>query len=394
MSQTQAICSIIAKNYVAHARILAESFVSRHPGKRCFVLVIDDYEGYIDPSQEVFEVIGLHELQIPNVRSFCFKYNVTELATALKAAFLRFLIEERQVEQVLYLDPDILVMSGLDELFERLNRAPLLLTPHLDQDYPNDGRFPNDTSVLRAGIFNLGFLGLASGAWATGFLQWLHEKLSDFCVVDPAGGYFVDQRFFDIALATFPEIEIERGVGYNVAYWNLHSRFLTLRDGTWWCNGELLRFFHFSNYRPEAPESISGHINRYKMADRPDLAPLFDSYRSQLLSHGYEKAKTWPYTFSKFANGTPISEPIRREYRNWIASGQAMEDPFASNELVGLSRKLVFKERVNDGLDRVLGRLWSLGGKLSRRSVSDSKASKPVAENAAADLGIVTNKLP
>jgi hypothetical protein len=394
MTETRTICTIIAKNYVAHARVLAESFLAKHPAGKCFVLVVDDYEGCIDPAQEVFDVIGVNELQIPNVRSFCFKYNVTELATALKASFLRFLLERREVRQVLYLDPDILVTSGLDELFERLNRAPLLLTPHLDQDYPNDGRFPNDSSVLRAGIFNLGFLGLAGGPWATGFLRWLEEKLSDSCVVDPAGGYFVDQRFFDIALSTYPEIEIERGVGYNVAYWNLHSRFLTFQNGTWLCNGEPLRFFHFSNYYPETPDSISGHTNRYKISDRPDLAPLFDYYRAQLLGHGYEKAKSWPYSFNQFANGVPISEPIRREYRKWSVSGHTVEDPFASKALMALSRKLVFKEKVNDGLDEMMARLWRMGGKLSRRSISDSPSSTAAGDDAAPDLGIVTNKLP
>jgi hypothetical protein len=386
MTETRTICTIIAKNYVAHARVLAESFLAKHPGGKCFVLVVDDYEGYIDPTREVFDVIGVNELQIPNVRSLCFKYNITELATALKASFLRFLIERRDVRQVLYLDPDILVISELNELVERLDRAPLLLTPHLDQDYPDDGRFPNDSSVLRAGIFNLGFLGLAGGPWATGFLRWLEEKLFEFCVIDPEAGYFVDQRFFDIALATYPEIEIERGVGYNVAYWNLHSRFLSFQNGTWSCNEEPLRFFHFSNYHPETPDLISGHTNRYKISDRPDLAPLFDDYRAQLLSHGYEKAKSWPYSFNQFANGVPISEPIRREYRKWIVSGYTVEDPFTSKALEALSRKLVFKEKVNDGVDEIMVRLWRMGGKLSRRSLSDSPSS--------ADLATVANKLP
>ena len=48
------ICTIIAKNYVAHARVLAESFLEHHPEGACYALVIDDVEGYIDAASEPF----------------------------------------------------------------------------------------------------------------------------------------------------------------------------------------------------------------------------------------------------------------------------------------------------------------------------------------------------
>jgi hypothetical protein len=35
------ICTIIAKNYLAQARCLAESFYEQHPDGRMFVLLID-----------------------------------------------------------------------------------------------------------------------------------------------------------------------------------------------------------------------------------------------------------------------------------------------------------------------------------------------------------------
>ena len=48
------ICTIIAKNYVAQARVLARTFLELHPGSRCYVLVIDEFDGYLDPSAEAF----------------------------------------------------------------------------------------------------------------------------------------------------------------------------------------------------------------------------------------------------------------------------------------------------------------------------------------------------
>jgi hypothetical protein len=51
------ICTIIAKNYIAHARVLAQSHKEHHPEGTCYVLVIDDTEGYIDASLEPFELV-------------------------------------------------------------------------------------------------------------------------------------------------------------------------------------------------------------------------------------------------------------------------------------------------------------------------------------------------
>ena len=39
------VCTIIARNYLAHARVLAESFFAHHPGGDFAVLLIDDENG-------------------------------------------------------------------------------------------------------------------------------------------------------------------------------------------------------------------------------------------------------------------------------------------------------------------------------------------------------------
>src|ERR671935_35916 len=39
---SQAVCTIIAKNYLAHARVLARSFRQHNPDVRVFVLVVED----------------------------------------------------------------------------------------------------------------------------------------------------------------------------------------------------------------------------------------------------------------------------------------------------------------------------------------------------------------
>jgi hypothetical protein len=59
------ICTIIAKNYLAAARVLAESLREDHPESRCHVLVIDGVEGHFDSAAEPFEVVEPEALDLP-----------------------------------------------------------------------------------------------------------------------------------------------------------------------------------------------------------------------------------------------------------------------------------------------------------------------------------------
>lgn len=330
------------------------------------MLIVDDFQGYIDPSKERFETVALEKLRLPNLNSVCFKYNVTELATAVKASFLRYLIEERGVKTVLYLDPDILVTDSLQPLFDALRSGPLVLTPHLDSDYPDDGFFPKDENILVSGIFNLGFLGIAAGDWSAVFLSWLENKLLTNCVIDHARGYFVDQRFFDLALAIFPEIQIERNIGYNVAYWNLHSRNLSREGNKWLCNGERLRFFHFSDYKLNRPDVISGHMNRYRVSERADIAPLFEDYRKRLLRQGYEEVSRWPYGLAYFRDGSVISDAVRREFRKTTLTHNPGDDPFSSFAWSHRRSQLATKAKIDRWFENIRSRAWRIAGRLSK----------------------------
>lgn len=336
MNQGPAICTIIAKNYVAFARTLAQSFLALHSDGRCFVLIVDDFEGFIDPAEECFEIIRLTDLEIPDLPSLCFKYDVKELCTSVKARLLEYLIQERSLSGLLYLDPDILVTGSLDGIFETLRTYDIVLTPHLDTDYPDDGLLPDDGYILRAGQFNLGFIGLNSSENARSFLQWWKLKLDKKCIVDVLNGYFVDQKFIDFVPRFFENFHVEKDAGYNVAYWNLHSRQIREVNEAWKCNDGPLYFFHFSGYNPDL-DAISSHIpnslSRHQLSNKSDLGKLFAEYKNLLIKNGYHETRNWPYTFESFKTGERIPESLRPYYRSVPELWRSLGDPFTSEKL-------------------------------------------------------------
>ncbi len=324
------ICTIITKNRLAWVRTLAESFLAQHPDGTCLALIIDEFEGYIDPAGERFEIVRFEDLELTDPHEFRFKYTAFELCCALKPDLLKHLLVERGFEKVFYLDSDIMVMSPLDDLSGALDDSDFVLTPHLDQDLPNDGKKPDDAHVMLSGVFNAGFIGVKNSAGGLQFLEWWRTKLENGCVEDHFNGYFVDQKYLDLVIGLFEGAGVIRDPGCNTAYWNLHSRAITKKADRWLANGKPLVFYHFSDYRLANPGEISGHQNRFRLEDFPDLKELFDIYRSRLIANGDENCRNWEYGSGKYRNNRKISPGTRRAYL-LNDKYRSLDDPFDSS---------------------------------------------------------------
>jgi len=175
---------------------------------------------------------------------------------------------------------------------------------------------PNERDFLRAGVFNLGFLGLRNCSVTSDFLTWWENRCLQLGFHDLENGYCLDQKWMNLAPCYFDGVHILKDVGCNVAYFNLHERQLTRNGGRWYVAPDSpLVFFHFSGMSIDDQYSVSKHTNRSTLPDRPDLADLFGPYR-ELVRKAREKDpehKT-PYAWGRFSNGVPINKLCRAVY--------------------------------------------------------------------------------
>ena len=323
------VCTIIAKNYVAYARVLARSFAEHHPDGRFHVLVIDDHEGWIDPATEPFELVTPGMLDIEGFDRMAVLYDVLELSTAVKPWLMRWLLARSPDQMAVYLDPDMRLYAPLDEMFAAVREHGLVLSPHSLDPMPRDGKRPNEQDILIAGAYNLGFIGIGSGAFADELLAWWAERLETDCIVDPSRGFFVDQRWIDLVPGMAESFHLLRDRGFNVAYWNLPARPITRdADGMLRAAGVPLRLFHFSGFDPHRPEALSKHQNRIALADHEVLAKLCGDYAQELVAAGADEAGDWPYTYARTASGMPLNAVIRNIYRKLVAAGEPVESVF------------------------------------------------------------------
>ncbi|HUJ12711.1 MAG TPA: glycosyltransferase [Thermoanaerobaculia bacterium] len=366
LTEAAQVFTIVARNYLPHARVLAASLARHNPQTRLNVVVLDDLRREIarEPSMEI-----IHPSELPfdppaDFYTMAAIYDVTELATAVKPWVFEHLFA-RGASVVIYLDPDIEVFDSLGPLEGLARTHRMVLTPHITAPLPRDGQRPDERDVLMAGIYNLGFLALSAETAKT-FIPWWGERLRRDCLNDPAAGLFVDQRWIDFAPGLF-EPYILRDSGYNVAYWNLPHRVLEWDGDRIVVDGRPLRFFHYSGFSPGAPHLLSKHQHdsqRIRLSEAPLVAALCARYAAALEEAGFDSCSSLPYGFATTASGLPLElrtrRVLRRTYLEDEAGGQSsFPNPFSSEGADDVVERLRRPSPHSPLVSGWLGEIWS-----------------------------------
>jgi hypothetical protein len=318
-----AIATIVAKNYLAQARTLTDSFLEEHPNGKVYVLLIDRIENAFNPNDERYVLFEAEDIEMEDFWTMTLRYDILELSTAVKPFFLEFLFKHTAHQKICYFDPDIFVYGYMQELWDALDNHAIVLTPHLIAPI-DENHTPNEHNMLLTGIYNLGFIGLSRHPDALHLLAWWKAKLRRFCLSRTDKGLFVDQKWIDLIPGYYESIYIMRHAGYNTAYWDLTNRQPKFLGGKWTVNQVPLRFFHFSGYSPDRLNSISKYQDRFSFDDLPELKPLFDAYAEKMKENEYNTVKKWNYAFQL---ETIVGQKEAKAIRG-VFSGADIRHPF------------------------------------------------------------------
>ena len=325
-----AIFTICSNNYMPMAKVLLASVRKFHPEADLFICLADGPVPMDGLYGHEAELVSIETLMIPDLPGFTFRYDVMELNTAVKPFMFLFLFEHRLYERVLYFDPDIEVFARLDAILIPLAEgATFAVTPHILEpaEWPDQ---PNDLNMLRAGTYNLGFLGARSGESVLTVLHWWARRLLYQCYNDQNSGLFVDQKFFDLVPGFVSSLAILRDSTLNVAYWNLKQRVLIREDENWIVDGRPLTFFHYSGFDPNKPSHLSKHTKLFEDGIDASLASLLGRYAAQLLTNGWGSIPRALYAYGRFKSGTPIPYVVRQMFRDRHPAWPS--DPFETFE--------------------------------------------------------------
>ena len=330
---SRAFATIATKSYLAHVRALHASICEFHDYP-LYVAFADDIEGFVDPAQEKFITLRLEDYFDDANAAMTFYYTPFELCTALRPFLHAFLLKHTDVDTWIFLDSDIQVLAPLDDVFARLDKVPILLSPHLLRPVPAALK-DYETHILRYGIYNGGFLGLKRCFTTEQFLDWFRDRLITHCFNDE-GHLFVDQLWLNFVPLFFRDSETIAHEGANVAYWNLHERRLQrcASDRTRYrANGQPLLFVHFSCWSEERPDDWSYGRPVSDPEQASLMAEIGRAYAKRLAACGLETCRAWPYSFATFHDGSPITLRMRRVYYEAVAKGEMPPgSPFALSD--------------------------------------------------------------
>lgn len=304
-------------SYLNRARVLATSLRRQHPDWVIWAVLTDKPpEGFsFDLKDEAFDrLVTAEDLFGEETDRWLFAHDIVEACTAVKGRAHVRLLQEPDVDRVVYFDPDIAVFNSMDPVIQLLADNAIVLTPHqVDPEPADDTRaiIDNEIASLDYGTFNLGFVATDASTEAKRFAQWWDDRLHDWCHDRRDIGVFVDQKWCNLVPCFFDRVKVLRDPGYNVASWNLSQRRMRFdEEGRALINGHPLRFYHFTKLGPTGDV-----MTRRYAGTNSEIHELWWWYRNEVERFTDSRIPKGWWHYGTFDNGDVIQKRMRELYR-------------------------------------------------------------------------------
>ncbi len=318
-----------ACNYLPQVRVLARSFTRHHPGRRLTVLITDRRPAGVDFATEPYDVLFPHDVGLPE--HWPMTHSCKELAAAAKPYLMLHALGEMSADEVIFLDPDMIVLGTMEDVDEAARQHSLTLRPHLLGPGARSDHlraFVEDR-VLQAGTYNGGLLAASASPEARRFLEWWAARHDDGCRYDLAAAQHFDQRWLELAPSLVADIGHFDDPGLNVAFWSLPGSCVDDADGMLTIDGHPIRLLHFTGFIAERPDVLVAYFEHLlRPDDVPGLAAAYRRYADDLAREGRSIWRDAPYGFGYFDDGSPVPDVARVAYRDLAGDRDAMGDPF------------------------------------------------------------------
>ncbi len=336
MKEKKVIFTIVAKNYMASALTLKGSVLKLHSDVDFYIVLADQWDDEEQKKRGGNNVLVADASVVPEILSMSFFYDVVEFSTSIKPFYFLYFMKVLDYDKVIYLDPDIWVLSSMDGLWNSLIEHEAVLTPHITDINCVSG-YHKESHILSRGVFNLGFLGMRKSTDTIQFLNWWAIQMRTECIRSET--LFVDQKWADYIPIFVKDIKIERSKAYNISDWNYHERKLDIKeseyyvqelDGSW----NRISFFHFSGIKQQSIKSYL-KLQKAKISKTTAMAleNLIKTYQKTLLNYEYNYWSTCKYCYNKFDNGNEILLLYRRLARSvFMQYGLEFKDYFGTGE--------------------------------------------------------------
>ena len=242
MSQTRHFCTLFDSNYVFKAVAMHRSLLAHcgsfHLTAFCFDELAADVMRKLAPPN--LSVVTLDELEAFDHELLGVKHDRTAVEycwTATPALPRYVFAHEPDVDEVTYLDADLLFFADPQPLFDEMGDRSVLITPHR---YAPEYKHHEEN-----GVYNVQFMVFRREPRGLEPLEWWHDRCIEWCYYRIEDGKLGDQKYLDDWPERFDGIHVLQHKGGGLAPWNI-TQYNVRRDGRrTLVDEDPLVFFHY-----------------------------------------------------------------------------------------------------------------------------------------------------
>jgi hypothetical protein len=279
------------RNYLFKGLSLYRS-MERHAGNfELWVLCLDEdtYALLSDLRVPRMRLVPLSELEKydPSLLAIKETRSIVEYFWTCTACWILYLLENKMILDVTYLDADLFLYSSLTSIESEFGEGSVLIVPH---------RFSRENAHMeaRAGIYNVSLLRVRADRPGLECMHWWRERCLANCALDSPEGTCGDQKYLDDWPSRFEGVVVLKHKGAGLAPWNLAQYLLTRDHNGVLVDSDRLVFYHFHSFGIVSPylyETCRGYrLSREATAwiYRPYIRSIHESIREvRLLSSGF-----------------------------------------------------------------------------------------------------------
>jgi glycosyltransferase involved in cell wall biosynthesis len=326
-------CTLASIFELPHARALAERIAEHHPDSPLTVLVTGRPRMR---NQEPFLVLTPSDLGIREQQDLERRYEHADLDYLYRPHLLHRLLNDGSGPLV-FLHPAHELFAPLEPVAQLLESHPVVLSPRVVGDLPEDLRQPSGDDLRAQGRIDPGFVAVRPSEDAERFISWWAERATELIpyldgtrgVGRPEQGRRQLRRVLDLAPSLFRYVAELEDAGCEVSAWNMHERPLVDRAAAMLAGGRTLRSMSLVDFQPDRPHLLSDRATRVTPAQDPLLRTIMESYADRLQRHGWRDLPRRSEVGRRLANGVVFSDRLLRLHAQALAEGQDLGDPFS-----------------------------------------------------------------
>ena len=267
------------KNYLSRGLVLYESLQNNTSEFILYVLCLDqETVNFFHINEETYpqvKCLTIEELENDDSDLKKCKNNRSriEYYFTISPCLPLNLLKKYNIPHICSLDADILFFSDPSKLFDYLNVASIIITPH---------KFSAELSEKEQfGIFNVSFQIFKNDEVGLACLNKWREQCITWCgdYIDENTGFFADQKYLD----SWPEEYGKKLIVLNdkvsgLAPWNLNKYKLNFRNDKLYSDNEAVIFFHFHGFKFFTHKWASNWFNPYLVKTCKAIHSLYLNY--------------------------------------------------------------------------------------------------------------------